>query len=450
MSPATVLVVDDDERLRTAMDVLVRNMGHRALLAADVSAAREILSEHEPEVIISDLRMPGGSGIELLEWIVESGRQTPVIMLSAFGTVETAVEAMHKGAFDFLMKPFETAEMEVRIERALALRRFRAENDYLREEVERRNGLDQMIGESSALRRVMELVRQVAPSTASVLITGETGTGKELVARAIHRRSPRAERLLVPVHLAAVPTELLESELFGHVRGAFTNAVAERVGRFELAHEGTLFLDEIGDAPLALQPKILRVLQDGVLERVGSSQRREVDVRVISATNRNLGELVASGRFRADLYYRLRVIEIEMPALRDRREDIRYLTAHFLRKFSQGRPGGVPQVTEAALRLLEDYPWPGNIRELENVIQRAVVLCQGTTIGTGLLDLKTAAESQREQRPGVRLDEALDRVEREMILRALDETKHVKARAARLLGVSERSLWYKLRKHGLS
>jgi len=234
------------------------------------------------------------------------------------------------------------------------------------------------------------------------------------------------------------------------VRGAFTNAVAERVGRFELAHEGTLFLDEIGDAPLALQPKILRVLQDGVLERVGSSQPREVDVRVISATNRNLEELIANGRFRADLYYRLRVIEIEMPALRARREDIRYLTAHFLRKYGQGRCGGGLQVTEAALRLLEDYPWPGNIRELENVIQRACVLCQGDTIGTALLDLKTAGDVQREQRPGIRLEEALDRGEREMILRALEETKQVKARAARLLGVSERSLWYKLRKHNLT
>jgi len=450
MRRATVMVVDDDERLRTAMEVLIRNMGHEVLLAADVSSAQALLAERQADLVISDLRMPGGSGLELLEFMTQSAPETPFIMLSAYGTVETAVEAIHKGAFDFLLKPFETAEMEVRIERALALRRYRTENAYLREAVDERSGFAEMIGVSPALRRVMDLIKQVAPSDASVLITGETGTGKELVARAIHGRSPRAERLLVPVNLAAVPTELLESELFGHVRGAFTNAVAERVGRFELAHEGTLFLDEIGDAPLALQPKILRVLQDGVLERVGSSQPREVDVRVISATNRNLEELIANGRFRSDLYYRLRVIEIEMPALRARREDIRYLTAHFLRKYGQGRCGGGLQVTEAALRLLEDYPWPGNIRELENVIQRACVLCQGDTIGTALLDLKTAGDVQREQRPGIRLEEALDRGEREMILRALEETKQVKARAARLLGVSERSLWYKLRKHNLT
>jgi DNA-binding NtrC family response regulator len=252
------------------------------------------------------------------------------------------------------------------------------------------------------------------------------------------------------VNLAGVPLELLESELFGHVRGAYTGAVAERVGKLELAHGGTLFLDEIGDTPLTLQPKLLRVLQDGIVERVGSNQRREVDVRIISATNRDLEAAIAAERFRADLYYRLRVIQIEMPPLRERREDIRYLTAHFLRRFGESRSGGTPRITEAALRLLEDYPWPGNVRELENVIERAVVLCQGDTIGVELVDLRRPPVASSEQPPGVRLDEALDRLEREMILRALEDTKQVKARAARLLGISERSLWYKLRKHGLS
>jgi two-component system response regulator AtoC len=256
--------------------------------------------------------------------------------------------------------------------------------------------------------------------------------------------------LFVPVNLAAVPLELLESELFGHVRGAFTGAVADRPGKLELADGGTLFLDEIGDAPLALQPKILRVLQDGVIERVGSNRPREADVRVVSATNRDLEEAIATGRFRADLFYRLRVIQIDVPPLRERREDVRYLTAHFLRKFGQRRAGGVPEITEGALRLLEEYPWPGNVRELENVLERAVVLCSGETIGTGLLDLRTPASLLHEPGRGLRLDDALDQVEREMILRALDETKHVKVRAARLLGISERSLWYKLRKHGLS
>jgi two-component system response regulator AtoC len=356
---------------------------------------------------------------------------------------------MQRGAFDYLLKPFDADELKLRVSRALALRRFRAENEFLRARPEGEPGLDELIGVSPRLRDVVEMAKQVAESSASVLITGETGTGKEVLARSIHRRSPRAERLLVPVNLAAVPLELLESELFGHARGAFTGALTERAGKLELADGGTLFLDEVGDAPLALQPKLLRVLQDGVIERVGSNQQRRVDVRVISATNRNLDEAIAAGQFRSDLYYRLRVIQIEMPPLRERPEDVRYLTAHFLRRFGQRRPGGPPGITHEALRLLEGYRWPGNVRELENVIERAVVLCRGDTIGTSLLDLRERT-SDVPERGGLRLDEALDRVEREMILRALEETKHVKARAARLLGVSERSLWYKLKKHGLS
>jgi two-component system response regulator AtoC len=450
MTRTTILVVDDDERLRNTLGALLRNLGHETLMAADLSAAEAVLREREVDLVISDLRMPGGSGLDLLDLVRTSAPDVPVIMLTAYGTVETAVQAMHKGAFDYLLKPFDAGEMEVRITRALALRRYRLENAYLREEIERQDGLDELIGVSDALKRVVGLIEQVAPTNASVLITGETGTGKELVAHAIHRRSPRHEGLLVPVNLAAVPLELLESELFGHARGAFTGAVSERIGKLELAHGGTLFLDEIADAPVALQPKILRVLQDGVVERVGSNQRREIDVRIISATNRDLGAAVGAGQFRADLYYRLRVIQIEVPPLRDRRDDVRYLTAHFLRKFGERRADGTPRITAAALRLLEDYPWPGNVRELENVIERAVVLCRGDTIGADLVDLQPAGRGTRDDMPGVRLDEALDKLEREMILCALEETKQVKARAARLLGVSERSLWYKLRKHGLS
>jgi two-component system, NtrC family, response regulator AtoC len=450
MTKAIILVVDDDERMRQTLGILVRNLGHEAVPAENVPAAQAVLNEREVDLVITDLRMPGGSGLDLFDFMARAAPDVPVIMITAYGTVETAVQAMHKGAFDYLLKPFDTGEMELRITRALALRQYRAENDYLRAEIEERRGLDELIGVSKALAKVVALIRQVAPSDAAVLITGETGTGKELVARALHRRSLRHERLLVPVNLAAVPTELLESELFGHVRGAFTGAVAERAGKFELAHGGTLFLDEIGDAPLALQPKILRVLQDGVIERVGGNQRREVDARIISATNDDLEKAVAEGRFRPDLYYRLRVIRIEMPPLRERREDIRYLAAHFLRRFGTRRSQGVPTITEAALRLLEDYPWPGNVRELENVIERAVVLCRGDVIGTGLLDLRTPHAPPREEAAGLHLDDALDRLERDIILRALEETKHVKARAARLLGISERSLWYKIRKHDLS
>jgi two-component system response regulator AtoC len=450
MTGATILIVDDDERHRQTLGILVRSLGHHDIVAADLAAARTVVAERDVDLVISDLRMAGGSGLDVLDAVRRLAPETPVIVLTAYGTVETAVQAMQSGAFDYIQKPFETVEMELRIARALTLRRYRLENDYLREESETQQGLDDLIGVSPAIRRVFALVQQVAGSDASILITGETGTGKELAARAIHRRSPRSEQLLVPINLAAVPADLLESELFGHVRGAFTGAVAERAGKLELAHRGTLFLDEIADFPLALQPKVLRVLQDGVVERVGTNQRREVDVRVISATNRDLDAAVAAGQFRSDLYYRLRVIQIEMPPLRDRREDIRYLVAHFLRKFGQRRAGGVPRITEPALRLLEEYPWPGNVRELENVLERAVLLCRRDTLTADLLDLRTADHRAHDDRPGLRLDDALDRLEREMILRALDETKQVKARAARVLGVSERSLWYKLRKHGLS
>ncbi len=449
MSRATVLVVDDDERHRQTLGILVRSLGHEDIVAPDVPTAKAVLGERDIDLVICDLRMPGGSGLDLLDVVQRTLPETPVIMLTAYGTVETAVQAMQNGAFDYLQKPFDATEMELRIERALTLRRYRLENDYLREETTAHGTFDELIGVSPAIRRVFSLVQQVAPSTASILISGETGTGKELIARAIHRRSPRSERLLVPVNLAAVPAELIESDLFGHVRGAFTGAIAERPGKLELADGGTLFLDEIADFPLALQPKVLRVLQDGILERVGANQRRQVDVRIISATNRDLGAAVTAGLFRSDLYYRLRVIQIEMPPLRERREDIRYLVAHFLRKFGQRRAAGIPKITEPALRLLEEYSWPGNVRELENVLERAVVLCRRDTVTADLLDLRTPAPASSEEPGGVRLDEALDRLERDMILRALDETKNVKARAARLLGVSERSLWYKLRKHGL-
>jgi two-component system response regulator AtoC len=448
VKPGTVLVVDDDARLLETLAILVRSIGHDCLTAGDVPTASKILAEREVEVVVTDVRMPGGSGLDLLDVVSRAGRGTPVIVITAYGTVESAVQAMQRGAFDYVLKPFDAGEMEVRIDRALEVRRMRMENVYLREALSETGGFDELIGVSTAIRKVFALVQQVAPSKASVLITGETGTGKELVARAIHRRSPRADALLVPVNLAAVPMELLESELFGHARGAFTSAIADRPGKFEVANAGTLFLDEVGDAPLALQPKLLRVLQDGVVERVGGTQPRAIDVRLISATNRNLEAEVSTGRFRADLFYRLRVIQIPMPPLRERREDIRYLVGHFLRKF--GRPGRDLGISAPALRLLEDYPWPGNVRELENVIERAVVLGRGDVIGADLLDLRTPGAPDADEVPRVRLDDALDRLEREMILRALEETKQVKARAARVLGISERSLWYKLRKHGLT
>jgi two-component system response regulator AtoC len=450
MNTRTILIVDDDDRLRQSLGILVNSLGYHEITAADARSAQEVLATRHVDLVISDLRMPGLSGLDLLEIIKRTMPGTPVIMLTAYGTIETAVDAMHKGAFDYVTKPFDARELESHIERALSMRRYQAENEYLRRELDERGAFGEMIGVSDALARVVEVVKQVATAKTSVLLVGETGTGKELVARAIHRRSPRHDGLMVPVNLAAVPTELLESELFGHTRGAFTGATSNHAGKFEVAHGGTLLLDEIADAPLLLQPKLLRVLQDGVVTRIGSNESQEVDVRVIAATNRDLTAEVEAGRFRADLYYRLRVVEIQLPPLRERREDIRYLAAHFLRKFGREREGGSPQITEGALRRLEEYRWPGNVRELENVIERAVVLAGGDTIDVDLLDLRDRITPAANPGTGLRLDRALESLEREMIVRALGETNDIKARAARHLGVSERTLWYKLRKHRLS
>jgi two-component system response regulator AtoC len=447
---ATILIVDDDEPLRRTLGLLVRGMGHEEIAVPDAPAALAVLEQRSVDLVITDLRMPGVTGLELLEAVRRPAPDTPVILLTAYGTVQTAVEAMQKGAHDYLLKPFDTREMESRIDRALSLRRYAAENAYLRTALDERAAFGEIIGISDGLRGVISLVKQVAPTKASVLLVGETGTGKELVARAVHLQSPRHERLLVPVNLAAVPQDLLESELFGYRRGAFTGAMADHAGKFEMANGGTLLLDEISDVPLTLQPKLLRVLQDGVVERLGSNERRRVDVRVIAATNRDPAAEVEAGRFRADLYYRLRVVEIRLPPLRERREDIRYLTAHFLRRYGRTRGHAALAVTDRALRALEEYSWPGNVRELENVIERAAVLARDQTIDVDLLDLRPPAAAPAAPVMGLRLDEALDDLERRMIGRALADTGNVKARAARTLGISERNLWYKLRKHGLS
>jgi two-component system response regulator AtoC len=444
-----ILVVDDDPRLRETLEILIRRLGHEVSLARDLAEAERRLEEFDVDLVITDLRMPGGSGLDVLEMVRRVLPDVPVIVFTGYGTVATAVGAMKMGAFDYLQKPFETSELELRIERALEQRRHEVERSCLRGENGWHSNLHAMIGVSPAMIDVMEAVRQVACSDASVLVTGESGTGKELVAREIHRRSTRSDGLFVPISLGAIPPDLLETELFGHVRGAFTGAVEERIGKFELAHRGMLFLDEIGDVPLELQSKLLRVVQDGVIERVGSNQRRKVDVRIVSATHRDLEAMVETGDFRLDLFYRLNVVQIRVPPLRERREDIRYLTAHFLLKHGQGRLHRAPRITEEALQRLEEYAWPGNVRELSNVVERALVLARGDTLDERLFELATPALTG-DRTGGLRLDALLDRVERETIERALEEAANVKARAARLLGISQRNLWYKLKKHGLT
>jgi two-component system response regulator AtoC len=371
-----------------------------------------------------------------------------VVVLTAHGTVATAVEAMKLGAVDYLQKPFDVDALEMVIRRALDLSRFRLENRFLREQAGLSPRPGELIGTSPVMLPVFDLVRQVAPTRSSVLITGETGTGKELVARAIHELSPRKDKLFVPLNCTAIPAELLESELFGHVRGAFSGANADRVGKFQAADEGTLFLDEIGDMDVRLQAKLLRVLQEGLIEPLGTNRRIPVDVRIVSSTNRDLEKALREGKFREDLYFRLNVFQVKLPPLRERKEDILVLAETFLAEFARGLGKPALRLAAEASALLHAYSWPGNVRELRNLMERAAVLCGGEVVGSSLVYSFLPAEIAP-RNADLSLEHALDDLERRMILDALAATGDNKPAAAKLLGIGERTLWTKLKKHGI-
>ncbi len=445
-----ILIVDDDRRGRRVLQIMVEDLGFASLVAENGDEALARLSEQRVDLVLTDLKMPGMSGIELLAAIRETDRELPVIILTAYGTVQTAVDAMKKGAFDYVVRPFDADALETTIRRALAFRRIELENHFLREHLEQRLEPDRgLLGSSPAMTEITQLIAKFAPTRSPVLITGETGTGKELAARAIHRGSPRRDQLFVAINCAAIPPQLLESELFGHVRGAFTGAESNRTGKFEVADGGTLFLDEIGDMPFELQAKLLRVLQEGVFEPVGSNRQVEVDARIVSSTNRDLGAAIREGLFREDLYYRLNVFQVEMPPLRDRGADVVELGQVFLSRYCSELGKPVPALSDDALATLRGYHWPGNIRELRNVMERAAVLCEGDEVGPRFLssllpqsgDEVAVAETELGS-----LDEAIENLERSFILRALKQTGDNKAQAARLLQMSERTLWYKLKK----
>jgi len=443
-----VLVVEDERRMRRMLQILLEQMGLESICAESGEEALERLRHEQVHLVLTDLKMPGISGLDLLARVRATEPDLPVIVLTAHGTIQTAVEAMKHGAFDYVLKPFDLEAIELIIRKAIDLRQVRAENAYLKEQVAA-PAFENLVGTTPSMRALYDLIRQVAPTRSTVLVTGETGTGKELVAQAIHNLGPRREHLFVPVNCAAIPAELLESEIFGHVRGAFTGAQSDRVGKFELADGGTLFLDEIGDMAYPLQAKLLRVLQEGVFERVGSNKRISVDVRVVSSTNRDLGAAIAAGAFREDLYYRLNVFRLHVPPLRERRDDIPALATHFLDR-SAREMGKRLRLSPAAERALVAHDWPGNVRELQNLMERAAVVCRGEMIEPALLQLPAPCES----RPGseeedYRLESAVHEVERRAILRALAAAGDNKPRAAELLGVSERTLWYKLKRLGL-
>jgi two-component system NtrC family response regulator len=427
----------------------LRRQGFEVVEAASGRAAVARVREEPFDLVLTDQRMPDLSGLDVLEAVRAASPDTAVVIMTAYGTIVTAVSAVKAGAADYLAKPLNLDELLHRIHQIQDRRRLLTENRELRAALAERHRVEGIIGESGAMQEVLSVVRRVAPSDATVLIRGESGTGKELIARAIHYASPRAARALVKVNCAALAESLLEAELFGHEKGAFTGAVAARKGRFELADGGSLFLDEIGDLPPHLQVKLLRVLQEREFERVGSSRPIKVDVRLLAATHRNLEALVREGRFRDDLYYRINVVTIQLPPLRERREDLLLLVDHFLRVFADKNGKGIRGLTREARAALLRYDYPGNVRELENLIERAVVLTRDDVIG--LTDLPLTLDAQAaEAESGTGLVAAVEGLERRMIREALAKAEGIQTRAAELLGIGERVLRYKLKKYGLS
>jgi DNA-binding NtrC family response regulator len=444
-----ILVVDDEANARTALAELLRDEGYAVETAADGFKALPKLDEFAPDLVLTDLKMPGMDGIELMRK-ARSGDDPDrvVIVMTAFGSVETAVEAMRKGATDYVTKPINIEQLVIVIERGLERRRLRAETGRLRERLSERHRIQNIVGASPPMHKLFEVMLQVAPSRASVLITGESGTGKELIAAALHEHSSRAAGPFVKLHCAALAETILESELFGHERGAFTGAVARRDGRFQQADGGTLFLDEIGEISAATQIKLLRFLQEHEFERVGGNQTIKVDVRVVAATNRNLLERVRDGKFREDLYYRLNVVSIEVPPLRARPSDTPLLAMHFLKKYAKENGKQISSFTDDALARLARYGWPGNVRELENAIERAVVVGRGDAIRLeDLAPAIAAAEPGQDPAappiPGATLAE----LERYAILKTLEHTGGSTSRAAEILGISPRKIQYRLHEY---
>jgi DNA-binding NtrC family response regulator len=444
-SKGRILIVDDEVNARTALVELLRDEGYTVEAAADAFKALGKIPDFAPDLVVTDLKMPGMDGLQLLAKVREGDADLPVIVMTAFGEVETAVKAMRSGARDYLSKPVNVGELSVVVARELEQRRLRAETGLLRARLSEKYSFSNIIGSSAPMQAVFKTVAQIAPSRASVLITGESGTGKELIAAAIHERSPRAKGPFVKLHCAALAESLLESELFGHERGSFTGAQNRRDGRFFQANHGTLFLDEIGEISPAVQVKLLRFLQEREFERVGGNETISVDVRVLAATNRNLQQMVADGKFREDLFYRLNVITIEMPALRERASDVPLLASFFLRRYAAENGKEVRGFSPEALDLLTGYGWPGNVRELENVIERAVVLAQSAEVAAADLPAHLGAGRLRSgiQIPGATMDE----IERYAITRTLEATGGSTSRAAEMLNISVRKIQYKLHEY---
>jgi two-component system NtrC family response regulator len=452
----TVLIVDDEKNYTRILGAVLEEEGFEILTANSGPEALEVLEGSDVDLVLTDMKMPLMDGIQLLEKIKTRDSELPVIMMTAHGTVDKAVEAMQKGAYSYILKPFDNDRLIIYVRKAVAMFRVIKENRDLRNAVSSQYSFGNIIGKSKVMQQVFDTIRKVAPSNATVLIEGESGTGKELVAKSIHFNSPRREKPFVAVNCSALAETLLESELFGHEKGAFTGAVSMRKGRFELADTGTLFLDEIGDMSTGLQVKLLRVLQEKVFERVGGTKPIAVNIRVIAATNRNLKEEMNKGRFREDLYYRLNVVHIALPSLKQRQQDIRLLLDHFIKKYADERKHSVPVtgIDPDVERLFYEYSWPGNVRELENLIERLMIMSPGGVITPADLpkSFKETAHDDLyiESVPvDAKLYDTLTMIEKTMILRALKKTGYVQSRAAELLGIGKSGLNQKIKKYNL-
>ena len=452
MAGERILIVDDDEGMRRLLVRVLNRAGYEPLAVASGAEALSELAADAFELVVTDIQMPEMDGVALLHKIKEFDPGLPVIVITAYGTVENAVEALRAGAYHYLTKPFENDEIKLTVAKALEREKLLAENRQLHEELEEKYRFSGIVGTSPAMQQVYDIVNSVAVSNANVLITGESGTGKELVARSIHYNSARRDKSFVVLNCAALSEGVLESELFGHEKGAFTNATSTRKGRFEMADEGTLFIDEVGEMPLSAQVKLLRVLQEHEFERVGGTRTIKVDVRLVAATNKDLEVEVREGRFREDLYYRLNVVNIQMPALRERREDVEELARHFLDKYATETGKKVTEIAPRALGALLAYEWPGNVRELQNVIERAVVLCKGEAVTPR--DLPRGLQDDDEiclQLPerGGSLTEILEDLERQLIVQTLRRMDGSQTRAADALGIKRTTLRYKMEKYRL-
>ncbi|MCM0084080.1 sigma-54 dependent transcriptional regulator [Geomonas sp. Red32] len=445
--PDTILIIDDDSSLRRVLEYNLQQEGYTVITAADGESGLKLFADRNPALVITDLKMPGISGFQVLGEIKERSPSTVVIVLTAFGAIDTAVEAMKAGAFDYLTKPFNRDELKLTVKKGLQLRGLSEENRLLKEELSGRAEFHTIVGTSRAMEGVFSVVRKVADTEATVLITGESGTGKELVARAIHSGSSRRSGPFVAVNCAAIPRDLLESELFGHLKGSFTGAIRDKDGRFQTAEGGTIFLDEVGELPIELQPKLLRVLQERVVEPVGATHPTKLDVRVVAATNADLERSIAEGRFREDLYYRLCVIPLKLPPLRNRVEDIPLLLRYFCGKLGAERV----TISKEALARLQAYPWPGNVRELENTVERLIIMREGDQIGLQDLPEKMLSAPAGGSAEGVlRLPPEgypLEQLEREAVLEALERNDWNQTAAARFLRIPRHTLIYRMEKY---